>query len=140
MIKFELLVCAESFLQDSQKESFSAINILEDVIAESYPTVIAQAALLLVTSKSNEEDSNVQTIESSFKILNNSDVIYSQQIPIKFLDKSKANTRINLGGFRVQEPGKLTFQFTYDKESIEYNIKMKLRAESSPSVNLTQTS
>lgn len=124
MVKFDLLVCAESLIKESEKDTFSAINILEDFVAETYPTYIPKLAILLVTSKATED---LDTIEADFQILMNQDVMHSSKQTIAFLGKNKANTRMNVQTIPVASPGKLVFRFSYQSTSIEYLINLRLR-------------
>src|SRR5262249_1894911 len=112
MIKFDFLVCSESVLRDAEKDSFSAINILEDVVAETYPTFIPKLAVLLNASR---EDADPKVYSLVFTITNNEELIFSQQIPINFQNKQKANLALNIGSFSIKSPGKLTFSFGFQQ-------------------------
>jgi hypothetical protein len=59
MIKFELLVCAETLMRDAEKDAFSAINIMEDFVAEFYPAFIPKFNALLVTSIEDEAPNKI---------------------------------------------------------------------------------
>ena len=109
MINFELLVCAETLMKDPERESFSAINIMEDFVAEAFPTFIPKFNVLLITSILEETYDKV--INVKFNILNNAIVLHDSNLDIDFKGKDKANTRVAVNGLAVREPGKLIVKF-----------------------------
>jgi hypothetical protein len=125
MLRFELLVCAETLMKDPERESFSAINILEDFTAEIYPTFIPKFNILLVTSSLLEGQERIDNID--FYIKNNDNILYQNKISIDFKGKSKANTRIAISSLPIKEPGKLTVTFSYGNEKISFAVNANLR-------------
>ena len=125
MIKFEFLVCAETLIKDPEKDTFSAINILEDILAESYPFLIPQFNVLLIASIIDEPSFTVKNC--NFKILNNSNELHNSILVIDFKNKDKANAKVTVNGLPVKEKGKLVISFSCESQEISFTVNMKLR-------------
>ena len=125
MVKFELLVCAETLLKDAERDSFSAINIMQDVVAEHYPTVLPMFQVLLISSIFGEAP--LSPFEVELSVLNNATLLHSRKLSIDFKGHDRANTRVAVGNLMVKEPGKLTIRFAYGAAAISFAIGMKLR-------------
>ncbi len=132
MIAFDFLVCAEKLMKETEKDSYSAINILEDFPVEAFPAFIPKLSVLLVSTKLTGDVTSIQVL---FQVLNNADVIFSKELPVNFLDKLKANTALNVSNLVVKNPGTLVFKFSHQEEEIDYTINVRLRDRPAVSVD-----
>jgi hypothetical protein len=123
MIKFELLVCAESLIK-GDNDTYSAINIFEDYVAEAFPTFIPRMEILLAVSRVSGDPNSIVT---NFLIANNEMTLYSSTPQIQFYDKPKGYLKLSIGSLAIGQPGFLLFKFTYEQEVIQYKINLKLR-------------
>lgn len=106
MTRFELLACAENLIVDPVKDTFTIVNIIEDIASESFPFVMQPFQILLITAK---EDTDPDTVTAVLNITNNeSSIIEDTPITIEFAGKNKANSRFKVSSLVIPNPGKVT--------------------------------
>jgi len=129
MIKSKLFVVADRAIRDSESGNLSIINILDDVIAEAYPLLIARLTIIAFIEKTKKSADN--KINLKFIIKNNRLLIGNHTIKVDFRDKEKTRAIIQLNGVPFHEPGKAQFLLTTeeDKEIDSFIVNLKLRNE-----------
>jgi hypothetical protein len=121
-----LFVAAEKVIQSTDTNQISVINILEDLVTESYPFVIQYLNLVCYIEKEkSDEDEPI----SKLIIMNNEKEIVNTSAKVFLKNIEKTRLIINLNGIPFYEPGdvKFTLYDKINKEIASYKIKTSLR-------------
>lgn len=127
MIQSKFLICAEKAIRDADGGALSIINILDDIIAESFPVLIHSFAVIQFLVKSSPDDSDKPNIR--LKVLNNETVLIDHLLKIDFRGKLKSRSIIQFGGLQIIEPGQAHFVLynSDDAEMDRYTLNLTLR-------------
>lgn len=129
MISSKVLLVADRAIRDSESGNLSIINILEDIVAESFPILIPRFTVVAFLLKDKNDDSK-QTIK--FHLKNNDNVLGEHIIKVDFKDKNLTRAIIELGSIPFKESGFAKFVLCTEdcKHEIDnYTINLSLREE-----------
>ena len=104
-MKFNSLTLCEKALIDSQTNTLSLINIIEEIQVKGLPAIIQNLTIVLLLKK--EEGDNEQKYIYEIVLKNNSIQLAKQQVNIDFLGKSKFRLIVNFKSFLIKEQGSL---------------------------------
>lgn len=115
MIKMQYGVCAETVIQDKEKNTFSLINIMDGIVAESTPVFIQKLAFFIRFKREAGDPKNYE-INTSLKI--DDDELSSHEFGINFDNKMYNNTRIDMAGVVIPKEGQLRFIIKYKNKRL----------------------
>ena len=105
MYKAKYLILSESSSIDQATNIASFFGIIEELSSPKFPIIVPK---LSINSSFSKDQSDANSVDLTFQILNNEKVLIAQTFPLKFLDKNTAKLSITIGGIPVGEPGELT--------------------------------
>jgi hypothetical protein len=130
MLSSKLILCAENVIVDAQTNKVSIINILEDIVVESFPFYLPATTILNVLER-QAYDSDIHHL--TFTILLEGETLFIDEVKIKF-KKNNLITRaiLKLQDLSFEQGGVISFT-VYSKggeeELAKYQINLKLRNE-----------
>ena len=129
-MKCTILIAAEQIIVDYQSKRISAINILEDFVAQSMP--IALHFMLLVGIEREGDDPNNGGF--NLEIKNNDKELFKRVDNIDFPTGHNVTKNVtNFGTVIISEPGVLSFKISYEGKILkELDIKVMTLTTSQP--------
>jgi hypothetical protein len=102
----KLVLCAEGVVQDSQLNTASAFNIIEQITAAGLPFTIPKIAFLVLLKREPEEP---EEFTSTVVITNNDVELVRHNVPTSFNGKLNNRITATVGGLAVAAVGALSF-------------------------------
>lgn len=125
MLTSKFILVAESVIKDSDLNSISILNIIEDIMVESFPIGIQKFAVVIFFDKDvNDPDTSSVTLV----VKNNDNTLMNQSLRLDFKGKHRNRTIIRIGALIIPSSGTLSFSIIEgDREVCSYAIPLQLR-------------
>lgn len=116
MVKSEIMLAAENIIQDRETRTISAINIIEALNADGFPTMIPR---IFIFNLLQFTDVAEESIILSFLVYINDKELFKQELKFNIDKKKRTRAVINLKGLVISEPGTLKFLVIHEGQEID---------------------
>lgn len=123
MVKTRYALCAKRVLQDTNENTISAIDLLDQIATPSFPVLIPRLSLVW----SLERDGNDQPhYPASVAFLLDGVLLQEFDIEINFQASNRTRNIVGIGGIVLQNPGVLLIQFKRNNNvEAEYEVQVE---------------
>jgi len=125
MIRSTLMAVSESIVKDSDSNSISILNIIEDVVLESFPIVMPKFATTVFFQK---DGTDPDIFNLTLFVRNNNTLLIQHPMRLDFKGKTRNRAIVRFGGILLNEMGTLRFSVEDGTSEIcTYTISLTLR-------------
>ena len=109
MIRSILGICAETILRDSDTNSMSAIQILEEIPAPGFPVLLSRIAVLFVLER---DPTDPDESDAHFSVRVGNDELFAAPTAFRFQGQRKTRLVVRLNGLVIPGAGLLRVSLT----------------------------
>jgi hypothetical protein len=132
MIRLRLFLVAEAIVRDAETNRVSAFNIVENMTAAGFPTLIPRIAILTAFERDSVNDA--QTLSGSLSIRLGGDTLLTGRLPIDFRDKLVARHIGRIEGLIGKGPGRLVFGVEFPEQEITATFEVSVDSMTQPTL------
>lgn len=125
---YRSLILCESAIVDARSNSLSLINILEEIQALGFPTLVPHLSVVTILQK--EPTDSETRYPFSLRIQLNNKELFTQEVIADFMDKPKTRLILDMMGFPINTQGTLSVELLHEgnivmSSSIEVTLPQK---------------
>lgn len=137
MYTCKLALVAEKIIVDERRSMASAINILEEINAQSLPLLITSVEGFFLLYR---QDQDLEEADCSLVIKENEVIVFRTPLPCNFNSRRGVKLIFEVRGIPVQQPGTLSFILEIvGIETARYDLPVKVYNVPDPQISFTQS-
>lgn len=114
-MKLKIALCAESIVRDIESNQLSAFNILDQIVASSFPFVFPK---LTVVGVFEREENDLMSFDIELDVSHNKTSLFNTSTMLDFQDKLTHRYIFALLGVVIIAPGQLVFTFKHERRKL----------------------
>lgn len=108
MVKTQYALCAKRIILDSQENSLSAIDIIEEINSSSFPVILPRLSVIWTLQK---DDEDAQIHNGSIEFSRNGKQLQVFPVEINFQSTNRTRCVVVIGGMPIDQPGDINVSF-----------------------------
>ena len=105
MVSCKLAMCAESVVTDSQTNTVSVLNIIEEMKAQGFPVVFQKLVYFFFLTRDKK---NAELQKGSLVLRMDGEELNSFPVKVDFQGKLKTRVILTIAGYVIPKPGTLS--------------------------------
>ena len=108
MLRTRISICAKRVIQDSQENSLSLIDVIEEINSPAFPFIIPRLSIVWVLERDTGDQ---ETTTGSVVFLNGGRQLNEFPVDIQFQSSNTTRAILVIGGVAIEEPGRIKISF-----------------------------